>query len=171
MGSLRRLGAGNSRFGAGIYPPVTAANVRNRGTLKSFVDRAAAELEANASDLEAAYAFLDANFRPEGEWRHRDIYVFVDTMELINLFHAAGPEIEGVDRSDSVDANGVKVGHLLRAAALAGGGYVEYHFDNPTVEGDEETGSPKLAYATGLTIRSVPLILTSGFYLDEPGEE
>ena len=158
-------------FGSGIYPPVTAADVHNRGTLYSFVERAVAELEANTTDLEAAYAFLDANFRPEGEWRHRDIYVFVDTMELVNLFHAARPEIEGVDRSDAVDANGVKVGHPLRAAALAGGGYVEYHFDNPVVEGDEETGSPKLAYATAVTIGSVPLILTSGFYLDEPGED
>lgn len=157
--------------GSGIYPPVTAADVRNRGTLFSFVERAAAVLAENASDPETAYAFLDANFRPEGEWRQGEIYVFVHTMELISFFHAARPEFEGMDRSEIEDVNGVKPAQELRAASEAGGGYVEYRFDNPAVEGDEETGSPKLAYATPLTIGSLPLMLTSGIYLDEPGEE
>ena len=108
--------------GAGIYPPVTAADVRNRGTLFSFVERAADFLEANASDLETAYAFLDEEFRPEGEWRHSEIYLFVDTMELVNFFHAHKPDVEGTDRSGGVDLNGVRVLHELRAAAQAGGG-------------------------------------------------
>ena len=102
---------------SGIYPPVAAADVRNRGTLKSFVERAAATVAENGPDPEAAYAFLDTNFRPEGEWRHGEIYVFVDTMELVNFFHTTAPEVEGQDRCCGVDPNGVNIGQELRAAA------------------------------------------------------
>ncbi len=69
------LGGREFVFAAGIYPPVTAADVRNRGTLKSFVERAARVVMDNGPDLATAYAFLDANFRPEGEWRHGEAYV------------------------------------------------------------------------------------------------
>ncbi len=158
-------------LGSGIYPPVTAADVRNRGTLKSFVERAASVVAENSPDLETAYAFLDANFREEGEWRHGQVYVFAQTMELINFFHAFRPGIEELDRSEVEDLNGVKINQELRAAAQAGGGYVEYWYDNPAFEGDEETGSPKVAYATVLTIGSTPLIFGSGIYPEQPGGE
>lgn len=164
------LGGREFVIGSGIYPPVTAADVRNRGTLRSFVDRAAAVLEENASDLETAYAFLDANFRPEGEWRHGGVYVFVHRMELISFFHAVNPGIEGLDRSDLEDVNGVKITQELRAAAVGGGGFIEYRYDNPVVEGDEETGSPKVSYGTSVTIGSTPMLLGAGFYLDTSGE-
>ena len=157
--------------GSGIYPPVTAADVRNRGTLKSFVERAASVVAENSPDLETAYAFLDTNFREEGEWRHGQVYVFAQTMELVNFFHAFRPGIEELDRSEVEDLNGVKINQELRAAAQAGGGYVEYWYDNPAFEGDEETGSPKVAYATVLTIGSVPLIFGSGIYPEQPGGE
>ncbi|MXW39016.1 MAG: hypothetical protein F4Z65_12230 [Acidobacteria bacterium] len=157
--------------GSGIYPPVTAADVRNRGTLKSFVERAANVVAENGPDLDTAYAFLDENFREEGEWRHGQVYVFAQTMELVNFFHAFRPEIEGLDRTENEDVNGVKINQELRAAVLSGEGYVEYWYDNPAVEGDEETGSPKVAYATVLTIGSTPLIFGSGIYPEQPGGE
>ena len=163
------LGGREFVFGSGFYPPVTAADVRNRGTLKSFVERAATVVMDNGPDLETAYAFLDANFRPEGEWRHGEVYVFVETMELSSFFHAASPHVEGRDRTNSQDANGVLINQELRAAALAGGGFVEYLHNNPAVEGDEETGSRKLAYAAPLTIGSAGLFLGSGIYVEHPG--
>ena len=169
--ALLSIGDVDLVLGSGIYPPVTAADVRNRGTLFSFVERAAAAVAENGPDLETAYAFLDANFRPEGEWKHGEIYVFVDTMELVNFFHTTNPAFEGQDRCCGVDPNGVNIGQELRAAAQAGGGYAEYLHDNPAVEGDEENRSRKLAYTTPLTIGSVPMFLTSGIYLDHPGEE
>ena len=137
---------------SGIYPPVTAADVRNRGTLQSFVERAARVVM-------------------EGEWRHGEVYVFVETMELSSFFHAASPQVEGRDRTNSQDANGVLINQELRAAALAGGGFVEYLHNNPAVEGDEETGSHKVAYAAPLTIGSAGLFLGSGIYVEHPGEE
>lgn len=43
-------------------------------------------------------------------------------------------------------------------------------FDNPAVQGDEETGSPKIAYATGFRMpsRDQVFVVASGFYPD-PG--
>lgn len=153
-------------LGAGIYLPVTAADVLNRGNLRQFVERAAAALGEHAADRETAHAFLDANFRAEGEWRYRDIYVFVITGEGINFFQAPDPDWEGTDVSDQEDLNGVKLGQELLEAARAGGGFVEYWWDNPEIEGDEEHGSPKLAYAVPITVGEEPMLLGSGIYLD-----
>ena len=153
-------------IGAGFYPPVTAADVLNRGNLQQFVERAAAALSEHAADRETAHAFLDAHFRDEGEWRHEDIYVFVLTMEGINFFQAPDPDWEGTDVSDQVDLNGVRLGQGLLEAARAGGGFVEYHWDNPAVEGDEEHGSPKLAYAVPVTVGEEPMLLGSGIYVE-----
>ena len=151
-------------LGAGFYLPVTAADVLNRGNLRSFVERAAEALSEHALDRETAYAFLDANFRDAGEWLHRDIYVFVLTTEGINFFQAPDRDREGTDTSELVDLNGVKLFEELLAAARAGGGFVEYRWDNPAVEGDEEDGSPKLAYAVPVTVGGVPMLLGSGIY-------
>ncbi len=153
-------------IGSGIYAPVKASDVLNRGNLQQFVERAAAALSEHAADRESAHAFLDANFRDEGEWRHLDIYVFVITMEGINFFQAPDPDWEGTDVSDSVDLNGVRLGQGLLEAARAGGGFVAYSWDNPVVEGDEEHGSPKLAYAVPITVGEEPMLLGSGIYLD-----
>ena len=111
------IGDLNLLIGAGIYPPITAADVLNRGNLQQFVERAAAALSEHTVDRETAHAFLDANFRDEGEWRHEDIYVFVLTMEGINFFQAPDPDWEGTDVSDLADLKGVMLGQEL----LAGG--------------------------------------------------
>ena len=153
-------------LGSGIYLPVAAADVLNRGNLQQFVERAAAALSEHTADREAAHAFLDANFRDEGEWLHEDIYVFVITMEGINFFQAPNPPWEGTDVSDLEDLNGVRLGQGLLEAARAGGGFVEYRWDNPAVEGDEEHGSPKLAYAVPITVGEEPMLLGSGIYVD-----
>ena len=75
---------------------------------------------------------------------------------------------EDIDRED---INGVCYLRELLAAGEAGGGYVEYMFDNPEVQGDEETGSPKVAYATGFRMRNRDpvFVVVSGFYPD-PGK-
>lgn len=145
-------------------PPVQAGDVVDRETLRVFVERAAEVLSGHASDWDTAYAFLDANFRSEGEWRQGEIYVFVLTMEGINRFAAANRDWEGTDTSVTVDRNGVHLFEGILAAALAGGGFTEYRWDNPAIEGDEEHGSPKLAYVVPVTIGGTPMILGSGIY-------
>ena len=160
------LGGQDYAIGAGFYPPVTAADVRNRGTLMAFVERARTALLAGAGDdLDAAYAFADANFRPEGEWRDGSVYLFFHTMDSISVFHATRPEIEGTDRSAIRDINGVLITAGLRAVASLGGGFFKYHYDDPAVEGDETTGSPKITYAVPMTIGGQDLFLGSGIYV------
>ena len=150
--------------GAGIYSPIRAADVLNRGNLRQFVERGAEALSEHTGDRETAYAFLDANFRDEGEWRHGEVYFFVLTQEGVNFFQAPDPDWEGTDTSEIVDLNGVKLFDGLLAAAQAGGDFTEYLWDNPAVEGDEEGGSPKLAYVVPVTIGGVPMMLGSGIY-------
>ena len=50
-----------------------------------------------------------------------------------------------------VNINGTPFVEQIIAAARAGGGFVEYFWDDPTVVGDEDTGSPKVSYALSFT--------------------
>ena len=81
-------------------------------------------------------------------------------------FRFEGRQFEDMDRED---VNGVRYLRELLAAGEAGDGYLEYMFDNPAVEGDEETGSRKIAYATGFRLpgQEQVFVVASGFYPDE----
>lgn len=144
--------------------PVTADRVVDRETLKAFVERAATTVEESVSSPAEAYPFADATFRPEGEWRHGSVYIYVVSLDGISLFNAVQPSIEGTNLWDLEDRNGVKVVQDLIAEANSGGGYVEYLWDNPAVTGDEEDGSPKVGYATLATVAGESILIGSGFY-------
>ncbi len=64
------------------------------------------------------------------------------------------------------DRNGVKFIREIMPVGVAGGGYVEYYWDNPAVEGDEVTGSRKIGYAEGFRLREggQVFIVGSGIY-------
>ena len=141
----------------------TSADVVDRPTLRAFVERAAAHAESRVSDAAGAYAFFDRTFRPVGEWRHESIYLFVMTQAGVNVFHATRPDIEGQDRSGRQDKNGLLYIQALLREAAAGGGFVEYYFDNPAIQGDEIDGSRKIAYAAPLDVGD-GLVVVSGFY-------
>ena len=155
-------------------PEVTAAEVVDRETLAAFVNAAAqafrdALLTPNYSGL----ANTKSAFREEGgDWKSGSVYVFVISTEGYILFDGAQPgrfEGRGFEAIDRQDVNGVRYLRELLAAGDAGGGYVEYMFDNPAVEGDEETGSPKIAYATGFHLpdRDQVFVVASGIYPDK----
>ena len=152
--------------GSGIYPPITAADVLNRNLLQRFVERALATAAAAAASPEEAYPFMDATFRPPGEWRHDDIYLFVVSLDGVVFFHGADMAIEGHNLWDREDLNGLLFVRELVAAARAGGGFVQYHWDNPVVEGDEVDGSPKVSYAALLALGTTDLTLGAGIYLE-----
>ena len=158
---------------AGAAPPalaqVTAGDVVDRPSLRAFVERAQARAEALAAgattELEA-YRILDAEFRPMGEWHQGPIYLFALLAEGpnrgTNVFSAAHPALQGQNLWDNEDKNGIL--YVQELIAKAGTDFVEYHFDNPDVIGDEDEGSLKVGWSEALTVADQKLIMGSGFY-------
>ncbi len=77
-------------------------------------------------------------------WRQDDIYLFVLLVaqeRTAMLFH--GVDLSQMDQRvwELEDVNGVKFIQEMIRVGGEGGGFVEYYFDNPAIEGDEETGS------------------------------
>lgn len=147
---------------------LTAGDVVDRPSLRAFVEQAHAWSEAalaGATEREA-YDFFDREFRPEGRWRRGPIYFGVILAEGpdrgVSFFHAVAPELETQNLWDLEDKNGVLITRELIAAA--GAGFVEYHFDNPDVTGDEEEGSLKVAWGEELSIAGRKFVLGSGFH-------
>ena len=66
---------------------------------------------------------------------------------------------------DSEDINGLKIVQELIKVARAGGGYVEYYYNDPSVTGDEDTGSPKVSYAKSFTTKTGrEIVVGAGIY-------
>ena len=151
-------------------PEVTAAEVKDRESLRIFVEAAAKEYRSAGWQEKPN---VQNAFREEGgDWKSGGVYVFVVSTEGYTVFHGGFPhrfegrQFEDIDRQD---ANGVRYIRELLAAGVAGGGFVEYLFDNPAVEGDEEIGSPKIAYATSYRSTGwsdLTFVVASGFYPD-----
>ena len=139
---------------------VSAQDVVNRDALAAFVLRAQSVVEA--AEDEAALDAVLASFRTSSEWKSSGIYLFLLTTEGVNRLHGAQPELEGTDLSDLEDSNGVLIVQELIAAAQAGGGYVEYLFDDPEIAGEDE--SPKVSYAVRVEIAGGEQVLGAGFY-------
>ena len=146
---------------------ITAADVVDRETLRDFVHAAVAY--AGQATTVAEYMGLLQEFRVEGRWRHGSIYIFVGLPDGTLLFHGANPDLDGQNIYDAEDANGVKYTQELLAAAAEGGGFVEYLFDNPAIEGDEESGSPKVSYVVPYSAFGQDVVVGSGFYPESPG--
>jgi hypothetical protein len=154
-----------------IAPPeVTAADVVDRETLKAFV-HGTVESYFNALEEVGIDELLPHQdiFRQEGgPWRDGSIYFFLFTTEGHVIFHGANRARELRDASLWEDVNGVKVAQELIKVAQAGGGFVEYYFDDPAVTGDEDVGSPKVGYAELFTFQGREYVLGAGFYTGDP---
>ena len=155
-------------------PEVTAAQVVDRETLKTFVEAASSEYQkaVYGSGL-GKLANTENNFRKrQGDWNWGEVYVFVITTNAYTIFHGAQPaKFEGQPFEDinRQDVNGIRYLRELLAAGINGGGFVEYMFDNPAIEGDEEMGSQKISYAKGFPAQGTDdqwYIVVSGFYPD-----
>ena len=148
---------------------ITARDVVDKKTLKAFVE--AAKEYAQSFPLSEDIA---EEFRQEGgRWKHESIYLVIGNSDGVILFHAANPALEGQNLINLEDPNGVKYTQELIAASAAGGGFVEYYFDNPAIDenGDGELvgdpiGSPKISYAIPIidSQTDMELTLLSGFY-------
>ena len=128
-----------------------------------FLAVSPAQAQVTAADV-VDRAFFDRTFRPEGEWKMGSIYLFVLDADGVIRFHGASMAREGENHYNRPDRSGSYYVRELIRAAEAGGGYVEYYFDNPAVTGDEEEGSLKVGYARLLTFGGEKRIIGSGYY-------
>ena len=141
-------------------PEVTAGDVVDRETLKAFV--LAAKAYGDKASTLPEYLNILQEFRTEGPWKQGSIYLFLFTTEGLFILHGANPDLEGQNLYDLEDTNGVKMVQELIAVAAEGGGYVEYLWPNPAIEGD--TGSPKVSYAIPYSALGQDFVLGSGFF-------
>ena len=156
-------------------PAVTASQVVDRETLITFVEEAAsAYREAVMSEGYSGLTGVRNAFRMEGgDWKSGSIYLWVVSGGGITLFHGSEPFREG-NPTDMVrtDSKGVKIAEeLIGGARREGQKFLRYHYDNPAIEGDEDTGSPKLGYAVSFPVPNTDQkgVIGSGIYLDTDG--
>lgn len=143
-------------------PETTASEVVDRETLQAFVEGARA-WSATFTDPNDFVPYT-TTISTEGAWKHGNTYLILMQPNGTVLFHAGDPNANGKYLNDIEDARGNKVVQALIEAANAGGGFVEYYWDDPAQEGDEDT--PKIAYATSYTsgTTGTPIILIGGYY-------
>ena len=153
-------------------PAVTASEVVDRETLITFVEEAAKVYrEAVLSEGYSALTAIRNAFREEGgDWKSGSIYLWVVSGGGVTLFHGSEPYREGRP-TDMVrtDSKGVKIAQeLIVRARREGRSFLRYHYDNPAIEGDEETGSPKFGYAVSFTVANSEqrAVIGSGIYVD-----
>ena len=156
-------------------PAVIASQVVDRGTLIAFVEEAAKAYRAAV--MSEGYSGLtrvrNAFRAEEGDWKSGSIYLWVVSGGGVTLFHGSEPWREGKP-TDMVrtDSKGVKIAEeLIGGARREGRKFLRYHYDNPAVEGDEETGSPKLGYAVSFPVPNTDqrAVIGSGIYLETGG--
>ena len=127
------------------------------------------DAKARIEDINASGQLLApflAGTAVEGDWKHGNTYLILLSQEGTVLFHAGDEAAGGRDLYALEDDRGNTVVQDLIAAADMGGGHVEYFWDNPAQEGDEDTA--KIAYATSFVGRGYgnTIILIGGFYQD-----
>ena len=157
-------------------PAVVASQVKDRETLITFVEEAAkAYREAVMSEGYSGLTRVRNAFREEGgDWKSGSIYLWVVSGGGVTLFHGSEPYREGKP-TDMVrtDSQGIKIAEeLIGGARREGRKFLRYHYDNPAVEGDEKTGSPKFGYAVSFPVANTDqrAVIGSGFYIDIDNE-
>ena len=156
-------------------PAVTASQVVNRETLITFVEEAARVYrEGVRSEGYRGLIGIRNAFRLEGgDWKSGSVYLWVVSGGGIILFHATEPFREGRPTDlTRTDINGVRFAEeLIGGARREGRKFVQYYYDDPTIEGDEDTGSPKLGYAVSFPVPNSEqkAVIGSGIYLRDTG--
>ena len=153
-------------------PTVTASQVVDRETLITFVEEAAkAYRKAVMSEGYRGLTGVRNAFRVEGgDWKSGSIYLWVVSGGGVTLFHGSEPWREGKPTDMwRTDSQGIQIAQeLIVGARRDGKKFLRYHYDNPAIQGDEETGSPKLGYAVSFPVPNTDQrgVIGSGIYLE-----
>ena len=144
-------------------PAITARDVVDRESLKAFVTEAlkflAGTLREARSTAESRVAFAKARLAlrdPNGPWRHGSVYLYIlDRTSNVILFHGAFPdrfELKPLVPTVRDVVTGKLVLPQVIEAAISSpeGGFVEYHFDDPTDRRATAPISRKQGYAREL---------------------
>lgn len=113
--------AGDSRRPPGGGARIAAGDVRDRETLRAFVE-GAKEYLAGMTTLSEVAELRDL-FRAEGAWRSGSLFPIKLLPNATVLLHGADPTADSKDVSALEDESGVKVVRELLAAAARGGGF------------------------------------------------
>lgn len=158
MGFITACGGGSG----GTYKITTASQVIDKQTLKNFVLDARNHLERNYN--QAIEDFRDK----DGPWRHDEVYLMIFDDTGKSHFHAGIPQLEN-QRVGLVDLRTglVIVDQLITEGLKSGGGYMEYHFDDPSTS--EKEDARKVTYVTTFNRSDYgpTLFIGSGFFPDK----
>ena len=153
-------------------PAVTASQVVDRETLVAFVEAAAkvySERALNTAGYRDFAAVRNAFRQEGGHWKSGSVYLWIVAAGNITFFHATEPFREGrATDLTRTDVNGVMFAEeLIGGARREGSRFLQYNYDDPTIEGDEDTGSPKLGYAVRIPVFDTGqfAVIGSGVYL------
>lgn len=135
---------------------VTAADVKDKESLKGFVKEAIAHLKKKGYDGAVK------DFRTKGQWRKGSIYLFGVAKDGTSVFHVAQPKLEGTIIG-VVDEDGVRITEELVKAALKGDGFVSYRWDDPATK-DTDKAVPKVSYAEAFKKDGEEIVIGAGFY-------
>lgn len=94
-------------------------------------------------------------------WQPGEFYVFVLSMEGVNLAHPAQPHLVGKNLLDRKDSNGVSpTAMMVQMAELTDEGWLSYRWPKP---GEQEESS-KHSYFTTTMMDGNRVIVGSGYY-------
>jgi cytochrome c len=143
-------------WAAGNPKPVDNTASQNQvRKLVSFVDGAASLVETKKEN-----AFNDFR-QPNSQWWNKDQYVFVYDMDANTLVLPPTPEVEGTNRWNTTDDNGVYyVREMAKALANSNYAWVMYSYPKP----GEQASSPKLAYVKKVNLGDKTVLVGSGIY-------
>ena len=157
-------------------PAVTASQVVDRETLVAFVEAAAkvySERALNTAGYRDFAAVRNAFRQEGGHWKSGSVYLWIVAAGNITFFHATEPFREGKPTDlTRTDINGVRFAEeLIGGARREGRKFLRYNYDDPTIEGDEDTGSPKFGYAVSIPVFDTgqKAVIGSGVYLGADG--
>ncbi|MXZ13424.1 MAG: hypothetical protein F4Y78_05395 [Candidatus Dadabacteria bacterium] len=180
-------------IGSNYVPEVTADKVKDAETLKLFVDGALEAIMSNfnlsRAEVPSIIRFRRVLRREGGPWNVGDIYLYIMQGDQV-VFHGDRQELEDDSIRGITDSNGCVIAEEIRRV-IAGEereckslgllpenpeGYLEYLWDNPEIERDEDPRAlesrefspgftPKLGYVKSFTTpNGIPMIVGSGVY-------
>lgn len=139
-----------------ITSGMDAGDVNTQDNLRTFLRGAVAFISASFDFPVFDPVILRKIFRfEEGPWRNGSTYIYIMDTEGNVIFNGANRNIEQTDLWNLEGEGGdLFIRRIIDAAKGPGGGFVEYDWDDPNIEGDEpdEAGaaggtSSKLGYA------------------------